>query len=327
MKIVFLMLLSTCLFASETYLVNKEHSKIGFAVKYLGINDVEGRFNDFEIYYEVDSNKITKLEGKIAAASIDTADKKRDSHLRRSDFFDIGKYPTLSLKLVTPFLLKLNEKQEIEVALTILETTKNVKLNVVYLGPKTDPWTKVEGLYFKLDGELNRDDFGLTWNKVLDDNSGFLIAKTVKLNISIESYRSNEKPAFSRFYKEKQRGKTVSASKSELEDLEAIAEVVPANPKKVPVVVTPAPKKESQYSSFANVALTLITGFIVFLALIVFGIFSQRKISTYMEEKGYSETITYIVASGFVMIVLIIVSFFTAPLMGWGENPFLKYFN
>jgi len=327
LKIILTFSISIHLFAAQTYIVNKEHSKIGFSVKYLGMNDVEGRFNDFEVYYEVEGNQVEKLEGHISSKSIDTANKKRDSHLRKNDFFDVKKYPAISLKLLKPFQLTLDKEQTIEVALTILNTTKTTQLKLIYLGPKTDPWTKVDGLYFKLSGEINRDDFGISWNKVLDDNSGFLIAKEVKINISIESYKSNEKPAFSRFFKERQSNGSKDeneVSENDLQEITPMKEVATATSSKI---VEKAPLKESQYSSFTNVVLTLITGFIVFLLLIAFGIFSQKKISNFLEKKGFSETVTYIISSGFVMIILIIFSFLSAPLMGWGENPFLKYFN
>ena len=184
---------------AKTYIVNPEHSLIKFSIAYMGFSDVEGRFKRFNLYYELDGDTISDISGQIEVDSIDTNDKKRDSHLKKKDFFYSQKFPIIEVKLASP--IKLKKENKLPIFLTIRDHQKQVILNLKYLGARKDPWTKSEGLYFKGTTQISRKDFGIVWNKMLDDGSGFLIGDQVNISFNIEAYHSNQRPAFSRFYK------------------------------------------------------------------------------------------------------------------------------
>lgn len=308
---------------ANTYIINPEHSKIKFNIDYMKFTEVEGVFPNFNLYFEMDDSLIiSKVEGRIEVSSINTNDKKRDSHLKKSDFFDSEKYSYIDLKLNSKSEgVKLDQSKTVTLDVTIKAITRQVNFELEYLGERLDPWTKVSGHYFNLKGELNRRDFGITWNKKLEDVEGFLLGDKIRVSASVESYKSNEKPAFSRFFKEK------TANAIESQPIDISTNPVKTQPVQAPVETAQESSISSEYSSFKNVVVTLVSGFVIFLSFIVLGILGQKKLSEYLEKKNFSDTSNYIISSGVIMIILIIVSIFVAPFMGHGINPLTKYFN
>ena len=312
------LILTVNLFATNLA-VNNEHSQIKFKIPYMGFSTVEGRFKKFSISYVMKDLTITSLEGKIEVKSIDTHDKKRDSHLRKPDFFYTERFPLMKVSFKGSAKLQTNKAIDFPVKLTIKDVTKTVNLKLTYLGLKKDPWTKKEGHYFKLGGQLNRYDFGLKWNKKLDTGDGFVIGDKVDLEIIIESYQVNEKPAFSRFYKHRSK----RAHSVKVEDQVVTKEYV--QPTK-PVSTKHNIDKNSEYSSPATVVVTVISGFVIFIAIIVIGIFGQKYLTELLEKMGVSERWTFIISSMIIVVILVEISILTAPYMGWGVSPLMKFF-
>src|ERR1700749_3624600 len=85
---------------SGDYNIDPAHSRIGFAVRHLEINWVEGRFKDFAGTIHYDDKDVTRSSVEFTAqvASVDTEVEARDKHLRTADFFDAEKYPELTFK-------------------------------------------------------------------------------------------------------------------------------------------------------------------------------------------------------------------------------------
>jgi polyisoprenoid-binding protein YceI len=83
------------------YTVDASHSNVGFKIKHLMISNVKGGFDKFEGVFEYDkkSKTLKSMEGNISVDSINTANAKRDEHLKNEDFFDAAKYPTIGFKL------------------------------------------------------------------------------------------------------------------------------------------------------------------------------------------------------------------------------------
>lgn len=163
-----------------TYNVDTSHSNVGFKVKHLMISNITGAFDKFAGSFEYDdkTKQITKLFGKIDVSSINTENAKRDGHLKSGDFFAADKFPKITFKL-----LKIDGDEAIG-ELTLRGVTKTVVLDFENNGSVVDPWgNKRVGL--ELNGKINRNDFGLTWNKNLDAG-GVLVGDTVKLNIELE---------------------------------------------------------------------------------------------------------------------------------------------
>src|SRR3989338_8776825 len=87
-------------FSADKYVIDVAHSDIGFSVKHLGLSNVKGKFKVFSGFIMVDEKNLAdcSVEVEIRADSVDTANEKRDAHLKTADFFDAEKFPTLTFK-------------------------------------------------------------------------------------------------------------------------------------------------------------------------------------------------------------------------------------
>lgn len=170
---------SSALFAGS-YNVDTSHSNVGFTVKHMMITNVTGKFNDVAGTFEYDerTNTLKALEGEIIVASIDTANEKRDTHLKADDIFDAVKFPKINFKITKI------EDDSVYGDITIKDVTKNIKLSLENGGTITDPWGK-QRAGFELEGKINRKDFGINWNTVLEAG-GVAVSEEVKLKIAIE---------------------------------------------------------------------------------------------------------------------------------------------
>lgn len=315
---------------AQTYLVNKEHSLVKFSIPYMKLLEVEGNFKDYRLFFELEGNFVKSVEGQIIVSSIDTNDKKRDDHLSKNDFFDANRFPVIqvSLNKNKPFNFYINSK--INLDLKIKDITKTVEFDYQYLGSKEDPWTKVSGHYFKLSGKINRKEFNIVWNKKLDNEEGFVIGDIVTIQATAEAYQSNEKPAFSRFYKEKIGNTNVadantnsSISKNTQAEIsnESSTDLSKAQNNKT----NKSEESSAQYSSGKNIFITLISGFIIFIFIILFGIYGQKYLVDFFEKKNVNDSWTFIISSAIIMIAIIIISIYVAPLMGFGINPITNF--
>lgn len=171
--------------AADTYVVDKTHSEALFTIKHL-MSRVTGRFSDLSgsIAVDVANPAASSVEFTINAASIDTNAADRDKDLRSPNFFDVEKYPTITFKSskVTPAG---KDKFTVEGSLTMHGVAKQVSLPVEFLGFGKDPWGN-DKAGFAVETVLNRKDYGLNWNKALDQG-GFLLGDEVKVVISLEA--------------------------------------------------------------------------------------------------------------------------------------------
>jgi polyisoprenoid-binding protein YceI len=151
--------------------VDPAHSSVEFEVKHMMIATVRGRFREFDgtIVAAADIAE-SRVYGSVQAASIDTNDETRDAHLRSRDFLDVGPYPELRF-----------ESSRIEAIggpifriagdLMLRGTTNSVELEATVEGAERDPWGN-ERVGIRVRGKINRKDFGLSWQKVLE-SGGF----------------------------------------------------------------------------------------------------------------------------------------------------------
>lgn len=171
---------------SSTWDIDPAHSVANFKVKHMMISDVLGNFRDIKGTLQLDENNVeqSKVDVTIGAASIDTGVDKRDAHLKSADFFDVEKYPTLRFK--SKQVKKTgNETLTMTGDLTIHGITKEVVLAVS--GPTAeikDPWGNLRRAA-KATTEINRKDFGLTWNAALEAG-GVLVGDEIKIEIDAQ---------------------------------------------------------------------------------------------------------------------------------------------
>ena len=170
---------------TRTYKIDKAHSEATFQVRHL-VTKIRGRFTEFEgaIEYNEGNPEQSSVNFTIRAASIDTAEPDRDTHLRSADFFDVDKFPTIDFhsKRITR-----RDGDEFDVVgdLTIHGITKELVLPVAHMGKATDPWGG-QRVGFEAETTLNRKDFALNWNAVLEAG-GFLVGDEVKVSIDVQA--------------------------------------------------------------------------------------------------------------------------------------------
>ena len=187
-KIVFLILtlfLAHSQSFAATYTVDPVHTEIGFSAKHMVISNVKGVFKEFSGMVELDDKNILKtINAKILAKSIDTRHEKRDTHLQSSDFLDMVKFPEITFKS-TSVINKGGNTYEVKGELIIRGVKKIITLNGEMLGITKDPWENMRA-GFTARGEINRKDFGLIWNQVLE-TGGLLVSDEGKLILEVEA--------------------------------------------------------------------------------------------------------------------------------------------
>ena len=162
------------LIPAGTWAADPSHSALEFSVKHMAIATVKGYFSDFAAALE--GGDSPGLSGVIRVASVDTRDADRDGHLRSPEFFDAERYP--EARLVATSI----EADKVVAELTLKGVTKEIVFAADFTGSGTDPWGN-ERIGLDLDGEIDRNEFGLEWNTPLP-GGGFLVADTVKLHAS-----------------------------------------------------------------------------------------------------------------------------------------------
>jgi polyisoprenoid-binding protein YceI len=167
-----------------TWTIDASHSEVGFSVRHLGISKTRGRFGAFSGDIVVaERPEDSRVTVEIDATSIDTKDAGRDEHLRSADFFDVEQFPTLTF--VTTAVTADGDHWKVAGDLTIAGVTKPVVLATELSGLAADPWGN-DRVAFTASTEINREDFGLTWNAALEAG-GVLVGKTVKIDIEVEA--------------------------------------------------------------------------------------------------------------------------------------------
>jgi len=165
--------------ALDTYKVDPAHSSIGFSIDHLVIDTVHGRFRQFDGSITVDpdnGNALKQASATIQTRSIDTDVEKRDNPLRSPDFFDAEKYPTITFESTGIAGQTLTGK------FTMHGVTKEISLPFTIKGPIKDPMGNVH-LALEAKTKLNRKDYGLSWNKVLE-TGGLMVGDEVSIEIN-----------------------------------------------------------------------------------------------------------------------------------------------
>ena len=183
--------ISSAAAADETFAFDKNHTLVGFRIRHV-VSKVEGRFRDFEGVIAIDRQNpsASRVELTIQAASIDTGAPDRDNHLRSADFFDVAKYPTISFKS-TKVDPQGNDVYRVTGDFTMHGVTKSIQIPVKSTGfAKTG---KTEKAGFEIATVLNRKDYGITWNRAIDQ--GMLLGDDVELNIQVEANKKEAEAA------------------------------------------------------------------------------------------------------------------------------------
>ena len=172
--------------ATLTYPVDRVHSGVEFKIRHL-VSRVVGRFTDFQGEVRVDPENVAatlRIDGTVAVSSVDTANEKRDNHLRSDDFFAAETYPQLTFK--TKSVKAAGERYLVTGDLTMRGVTKEVTLDTEIIGFMASSMSGTPSVGLEATGTVDRKDFGISWNRNLD-TGGFVLGDTVEITIRIEA--------------------------------------------------------------------------------------------------------------------------------------------
>ena len=170
-----------------TFALDASHTQVGFIARHLMVSKVRGRFTDYEGNIVVAENPAdSSVEVHIKTASVNTNDEGRDNHLRSDDFFNAERYPELVFKS-TKFDFVADGSWKVTGDLTVRDVTRPVVLDVEFEGVIQDPWGN-QRIGFSATGELNRDEFGVSFNAALEAG-GVVVGQKIKLEIEAEAVR------------------------------------------------------------------------------------------------------------------------------------------
>ncbi|MDE2292363.1 MAG: YceI family protein [Elusimicrobia bacterium] len=171
--------------AAKTFQIDPMHSSANFKVRHMMVSYVHGKFGKLSGSFDFDGKnpKAWTAEATIDATSIDTGVGMRDKHLRSSDFFDAEKYPTITFKSTGVTHWKDGEGKLLG-KLTIRGVTKDVVLDLSLDGTTVDGRGN-EHAGFTATTKINRQDFGVSWNKSLD-HGGVMVGDEVAITIEVE---------------------------------------------------------------------------------------------------------------------------------------------
>jgi polyisoprenoid-binding protein YceI len=167
------------------YEIDGTHTAVEFVARHLKIATVRGRFRDIAGRITIaEEPEDSHVEVEIGAASLDTGNNVRDAHLRSADFFEVERYPTIRFRSTSVRALP-DAAWEMVGDLTIRDTTRPVSLQVGFDGADVSPLGD-ERIGFSAATEVNREDFGLTWNGALE-TGGVLVGKTVRIELAVQA--------------------------------------------------------------------------------------------------------------------------------------------
>lgn len=171
--------------AVGTYVIDASHTRVGFAVRHMAVSKVRGEFTAFSGTLELAEDPVdSTITVSIDAASVDTRDANRDTHLRTNDFFDVETHPTWTFTSTAIRPVSASE-WKVDGDLTIRGVTRPVTLDATLEGVVQDPYG-MHRVGFSASTTIVRDDFGVSFNAALE-TGGFVVAKKVDIDLEIEA--------------------------------------------------------------------------------------------------------------------------------------------
>ena len=170
-----------------TWNVDPTHSRVEFQVKHLGIATVRGHFAEFEgTLHVADDPSGARATGLVKVDSVNTNEDKRDDHLRSPDFFDAEQHEHITFDS-TAIVPVDDDTFEITGDLTLHGVTREIVLKAEVTGTEEDPWGN-ERVGLEVTGQLNRGDYGMTFNQALGSGN-VLVSDKVKLALDISAVK------------------------------------------------------------------------------------------------------------------------------------------
>ena len=176
--------------AVSTWTIDPAHSGVEFAVKHMMVSTVKGRFGSFEGRIQLNEADAasSSVTASVDTASVDTREAQRDAHLRSDDFFGAEQYPKMTFRSTKVEHVE-GDRWQITGDLTIRDVTREVVLDTEYEGQIKDAYGKQRAA-FSADTVLNRKDFGLNWNGLIE-TGGVIVGDKVRVTLNIAAVRED----------------------------------------------------------------------------------------------------------------------------------------
>ncbi|XXF79408.1 YceI family protein [Myxococcaceae bacterium GXIMD 01537] len=175
----------------QTWQIDTTHSSIDFMVRHMVVAKVRGHFGRYEgrLWLQGEDLTTASVEVKIDAASITTGVDARDNHLRSQDFFDVAAFPKAIFRSKR---VEAAGKGRYRVVgdLTLRDKTREVELDTEFLGRVRDPFG-AERLAFSAHTQVDRKEFGLTWNQALE-TGGMLVGERIDIELNVQVVKAAE---------------------------------------------------------------------------------------------------------------------------------------
>ena len=175
----------------STWTLDPAHTLVGFSAKHMMFTTVRGKFNEVKgtVTVDADHPDRSSVEVEVPAASLDTGVEQRDNHLRSADFLEVEKHPAITFRSrrVEGAAQREGERFKVVGDLSIRGTTREVVLDAVYEGEGKDPWGGTRA-GFSATTKIDRRDFGLTWNQVLE-TGGILVGNEIRIEIEVQAVK------------------------------------------------------------------------------------------------------------------------------------------
>lgn len=167
-----------------TWSIDPAHTTVEFIARHLMVTKVRGGFSNVDGAITVaETPNDSTVSVTIPTATLTTGAADRDGHLKSADFLDVEKFPTMTF--VSTSVEGSAEKWRVNGDLTIAGVTKPVQLDVEFSGVSPDPWGG-QRAGFSASTEINREDWGLTWNVALE-TGGVLVSKNIRIEIEAQA--------------------------------------------------------------------------------------------------------------------------------------------
>ena len=160
------------------------HSDLRIIAKHLMVTKVRGTFEELTGTIEVAEDPTeSKARIEAKAASVTTGVPDRDGHLRSPDFLDAATYPVVTFE--SSEVAPAGDNWKLKGDLTIRGVTRPVAFDLRYEGSAQDPYGNTKAAFFA-SGEINREEFGLTWNATLE-GGGVMVSKNLKVEFEVQA--------------------------------------------------------------------------------------------------------------------------------------------
>jgi len=170
--------------ATGTWTIDPTHTQAEFVARHLMVSKVRGGFSGITGVIEVAEDPLeSRIEVVIDVATVTSGTADRDAHLKSADFFDIETHP--EIRFTSTSVEARDRGWALTGDLTIKDVTRPVTLDFSFLGITQDPWGNTKAA-FSASTEVEREDWGLTWNVALE-GGGLLVSRNVRLEIEVQA--------------------------------------------------------------------------------------------------------------------------------------------